>query len=250
MTARASRSRPRLNASSLRAFHVLSALARSEQPLGVLELARQLGIPASTAHRALATLEAAEFVAQEPRSARYYLGSAARLTTAAFFNKFPIRNESMTCLRSLALLTGRTAALWVRIGPQMIRIAQIESESEIVHRRSIGESRPVNQCAAGLALLAATTHATTARTGSRLRDLRHSLQTTGFVTLASSGFTENAAAIQVPEKRAYASITIEGGNPSSFGPYRSEARKLVRAFVRDLTTKPDAIGDPFAHLRK
>jgi DNA-binding IclR family transcriptional regulator len=250
MTGRTVKSRPQLNASSLRVFQVLSALARSDQPLGVLELARQLGIPASTAHRALATLQARDFVAQEPRAARYYVGSATRLVTAAFFSKFPIRNESMTCLRSLALLTGNTAALWVKIDSNMIRIAQIEAESEIVHRRAIGQCIPLDQCAAGLAIIAANTDDRRPRVGPQMKEFGRSLRATGFLSLESSDFIAHAAPIQIAQRRTFASITIEGGHHSrsSFGSHRKEARKLIQAFAQDLVHTPGAINDPFAHL--
>jgi DNA-binding IclR family transcriptional regulator len=248
MNERAVKSRPRLNASSSRVFHVLSALASSDQPLGVLEVARQLGIPASTAHRALATLEAREFVAQEPRSARYHLGSAARLVTAAFFNKFPIRSESMSCLRSLALLTGETAALWVKIDSKMIRIAQIEGDSETVRRRSIGQCMPLDQCAAGLAVLATDTNDKQPRIGSRLKELKRSLRATGFLSLELSDLIEHAAPIEIPQSPTYASITIESGSHSSFNSRKKEARKLILAFTQKLANDSANIDDPVAHL--
>jgi len=239
--------RPQLNASSLGVFTVLAALAKSDRALGVLELARRLEIPASTAHRALATLERCEFATREDGSPRYYLGNAARHTTAAFFNMFPIRNVSILYLRRLALLTGQTTALWVRIESRMVKIATVEGNQEIVGRRPIGQWSQIDRCVPGLAVIVANVSLASKRT-TRLKDLVVSLGATGFVEAHSSDSDEYAAPVVPPRGRVFASVAIEGGTPSAFNAHQAEARKIIKSFEQSLVSNPQAAYDPFAHL--
>lgn len=239
--------RPQLNVSSLGVFSVLSTLARSDQSLGVLELARRLEIPPSTAYRALATLEKCDFVTQEDSSSKYCLGNAARRTIAAFFNMFPIRSASMIYLRRLALLTGQTTALWVRIGPRMVKIATIEGNPEIIGRRPIGQWSPVDQCVPGLAVIAANL-GLGAKRNERLNNLLVLLKTTGFVWDASSDPNEYSAPVVPPQRRVFASVAIEGGTRSAFYSYKTEARKIIESLEQNLASSPQAAYDPFAHL--
>ncbi|HSP26593.1 MAG TPA: helix-turn-helix domain-containing protein, partial [Saliniramus sp.] len=53
----------------LKGLALLEALARSPQPRGVTDLAREQGIGRSNAHRTLQTLAAAGFVKQDETSA-------------------------------------------------------------------------------------------------------------------------------------------------------------------------------------
>ncbi len=247
MSPRPRNRRPQLNASSLGVFGVLAAVAKSEQPLGVLELARRLKIPASTAHRALATLERCDFVDKEHETAKYHLGRAARLTTVAFFKMFPIRDASLASLRALARLTGNTASLWVRVGASMVKIAAVEGEHEIIHRRPIGQQLNLDQCAAGWAVAAANAPES-GRLSKRLSDHLSALRTTGFVEDRSSEFDEFAAPVASPQGEVFAAIAIEGGTHSIFQSHRAEARKIVKILEGSLAARPEAAHNPFAHL--
>ncbi|MCC5725758.1 hypothetical protein LH483_29030, partial [Klebsiella pneumoniae] len=126
------------------------------------------------------------------------------------FNMFPIRSASLLSLRQLALLTGQTAALWVRVDGRMVRIAAVEGNQEIADRRPIGKWLPIDQCVPGWAVIAANAHPDTKLT-KRLNEHLASLRTTGFVWGRSSECNEYAAAIVPPEGHVFASIAIEGG---------------------------------------
>ena len=49
-----------INSSAVHVFEVLRLVARTDEPLGVSEISRRLGLPASTVYRALITLEASD----------------------------------------------------------------------------------------------------------------------------------------------------------------------------------------------
>jgi hypothetical protein len=241
-----SHARPQLNASSLGVFSALSTLAKSNEALGVLELARRLEIPASTAHRALATLESSDFVAREEGSSKYHLGNEARRLTNSFFNMFPIRGVSMLYLRRLALLTGHTAALWVRIGPNMVKIAAIEGSQEVVNQRPIGQSLNLRACPAGLALLrAAGLNAKISKPGAKADK---QIKIKGFIASQSGQVTEFASAVELPDSAAFASIVIEAAVRFPFETYGAEARKIVHALEQHLAKDRSLAHDPFAHV--
>jgi DNA-binding IclR family transcriptional regulator len=56
------------------AFEVLEVLAASEEPLGVTEIARALGITKTRGYRHLRTLLGSGYVTQDPRSEKYQAG--------------------------------------------------------------------------------------------------------------------------------------------------------------------------------
>ena len=61
-----------------RALNVLSGLSDEQSGMTLQQLNDALGIPLSSLHRLLATLESAQFVSRSPRTKRYTLGPAAR----------------------------------------------------------------------------------------------------------------------------------------------------------------------------
>jgi hypothetical protein len=244
---RKSRPRPQLNASSLGVFSALSTLARSNEAIGVLELARRLEIPASTAHRALATLESSDFVAREEGSSKYHLGNEARRLTNSFFNMFPIRGVSMLYLRRLALLTGHTAALWVRIGPNMVKIAAIEGSQEVINQRPIGQSLGLRTCPAGLALLGVAGQDARVRSKAGAKADKQ-IEINGFIASQSGQVTEFASAIELPDSASFASIVIEAAVRFPFETHGAEARKIVHALEQHLAGDRSLAHDPFAHV--
>lgn len=242
---RKTRARPQLNVSSLGVFGVLSALAKSGEAIGVLEIARRLDVPASTAHRALATLESCGFVAREEGSSRYQLGNEARRLTNSFFNMFPLRAVSMLYLRRLALLTGHTAALWVRIGSNMVKIAEIEGSQEVVNQRPIGQSLGLRNCIAGTALLRANADAAA---GQKSRRTKQDAGTGGFVAGQSAQASEFATAVTLPDGPPFASIVIEAAVRFAFEPHAAEARRIVAALEEHLVANPNLAFNPFTHI--
>jgi DNA-binding IclR family transcriptional regulator len=111
--------------------HALTVLEilREEDSVGVTELADQLGVAASTAHRLLATLAERDFVVQDRDDRRYRLGDAAqglRREIAAEECAYLARETLLTLARTteetvnLAMLDGRVA-LYVDCVPARYR---------------------------------------------------------------------------------------------------------------------------------
>ena len=111
----------------VKALQVLEALARSEHPRGVSELARELGFSKSNMYRLLDTLREASYVyrvacgtAFELSLKMWHLGS--RVTA-----RLDITATALPYLRELRDKTQETARLTVLHGDQGICIEQVET---------------------------------------------------------------------------------------------------------------------------
>src|SRR6476661_2274596 len=101
----------RVEKTVVKALQVLEALARSEQPRGVSELARELGFSKSNMYRLLDTLREAS-----------YVNRVARVTA-----RLDIKATALPYLRELRDKTQETARLTVLHGDQGICIEQVET---------------------------------------------------------------------------------------------------------------------------
>ncbi|MCV7103737.1 IclR family transcriptional regulator [Mycobacterium palustre] len=133
----------------------LSALQMvSESPAGltVQQLADQLGVHRTIAHRLLATL--AEFrLVTKGMDGRYRPGAGLAVLGASFDRN--VRQLSLPTLRALADDLGTTVSLLVAEGDQQVAIAVIVP-SHVAYQLSFheGSRYPLDRGAAGIALLA------------------------------------------------------------------------------------------------
>jgi len=146
--------RTAINSSAVHVFEVLRLVARTREPLGVSEIARRLGLPASTVYRALITLEESGYLARHQNTPRYALGQMPQLLNRALVHRFRLHAASRPHLRKLADQTGQTASLTVRLGWYGLRLAGVYGSHDIYHRDRLGEVSLLHQGVAGLAMLA------------------------------------------------------------------------------------------------
>ncbi len=153
--------------SSRDVFEVLQVISKADGPLGAADLAKLLGLPITTAARALSTLEAAGYVARHNGSAKFVLGKSGRRLAYAFMARFPIRDMALPYLQQLTLLSGCSSSLFVRLGWYAVRIALITGTGPVVQVGAIGEARPLTASAPSLAILAQLPEADFARAVAR-----------------------------------------------------------------------------------
>src|SRR5437660_3446255 len=110
MVQQRSGSGPRPVASVARALSVLGELSDSEDGLGVNELARRIGVNASTASRLLATLESAALV-QRDGSGPYRLGLGLVTLADRVLSRLDVQGLARPVLVALMERTGETATL-------------------------------------------------------------------------------------------------------------------------------------------
>ena len=136
-------------------FRVLAAISAATRPVGVSEIRRALGLPLSTAHRLLSSLEQAGYIERYQSSTRYVPGANARQLARSFFSRFRIREACIPYLQQLAFACGETTSLAVPVGWQSVRIASVPGTNDIVSSHPPGETLPLDRSSGGLAMLAA-----------------------------------------------------------------------------------------------
>lgn len=132
-----------MSQSAERAFDLLDRVARSEAPLGLMELASDTGIDKSTATRLLGFLEQRGMVAREPATKKYTVGT--RLISLATFALRRLDLPSLALPELLALRndTAETVNLHIRTGDQVLCVAGVESEQVVRRVLPLGEQRPL-----------------------------------------------------------------------------------------------------------
>ena len=132
------------NSSTRHVFQALRVMARSDLPLGLIEIASELGLPASTAHRALMTLEESGYVSRVRQSARFEPGAALHHLIRSMVAQFPVRAAAAAPLCALSNRYDVTTSLNWRLGWSSMRLASFEGNQESFQLRRIGELRPLH----------------------------------------------------------------------------------------------------------
>ncbi len=136
-----------------RGLMLLTALAQADgQTLSDLSL--RLGLPASTAHRLLTTLQKHGFAAFDDAGQEWSIGLEAYRTGAAFLRRANVVAASQDAMRQLRETVGETANLAVPDGPDVIFVAQVESHHPIRAFFRPGTRTPMYASGIGKALLA------------------------------------------------------------------------------------------------
>jgi len=140
-------------ASVARALALLDEVARSDTGLGVNELARRIGVNASTASRLLATLEEAGFV-ERVSDGPYRLGLKLVALSDRVLAQLDVRERARPWLTWLVEETGETATLSVPGGGEAITVDFVPSSSSVVSMARVGRPSIAHATAAGKVMLA------------------------------------------------------------------------------------------------
>lgn len=136
-----------------RALNVLGVLRDAGSDVGVIELARALDLHASTTHRILRALVAANYVVQNAQTERYRLGPAAFLLGRAAERTLGF-DEAMPLLEQLAAATEESVNLVVRDGDEGLVVLRVESEHPLRFIQPVGARVPLYCSSTGKVLLA------------------------------------------------------------------------------------------------
>ncbi len=113
-----------------RGLQVLGTLARLEQAT-LSDLALAVGMPASTLHRILATLEGHDFVEIDATSQHWRIGIGAFRVGTMFLTRTNVVEAARAPMRALMQDTGETANLGLTDGDEVVFVAQVESHAPI-----------------------------------------------------------------------------------------------------------------------
>lgn len=137
-----------------RALSLLRHLAASGEGMSLTELSEAAGLPPSTTHRLLTTLESERFVRPDPQGGMWRVGVAAFYVGAAFARSRDKLSLTRPYLRRLMEMSGETANLFVESDGEAVCIGQIESRHAMRAITGVGGRVMLHSSGAGKALLA------------------------------------------------------------------------------------------------
>lgn len=255
---------PAANSSVDQAFDVLALISASIEPVGVTQLARDLGVPTSTAHRVIATLEGAGYLSRDTTGSKYQLGLGAQEMAHALLRRFPLESASLPCLTKLAASTGETAVLCARIGFYRLRLASAEGTNDVHAAPRLGQTARLEETAGGRVILAFLDDDLRRRymrwRGKRgkpaartLEEKLEAIRKRGYLLDDyDDGHSDLALPVQDDEGRVVASLVLEAAETKG-GARGAKARmKRVRDAAGELERlmqeRPALAADPFAHI--
>lgn len=235
------------------ALVVLQTIARMAGPATLTEIARQANMPASKAHRYLASFIKAGLVRQKQRAGLYELGEGAIQLGLAAIARMDLVNEAAEHLEELVLKTGTAGliAVWGPHGPTVVRWQR--SGSFVITALGLGTTLPLLNSASGRIFLSFSSPALVQdlleqeirrakRFGLKWPDLdpacekdlhrlQEAVRAAGYATV-DGRFIPGLNAVSAPimnwQGEAEAAVTLNSGDPAILKP-GSEATQLLRA---------------------
>ncbi|WP_298888086.1 IclR family transcriptional regulator [uncultured Serinicoccus sp.] len=191
--------RPRGVQSVDRALDIVELLAGTS-PLGVTEIAREVGLAPGTTHRLVSGLAARGWVRQDA-DRRYAVGPAALRVGDASYRA--LGTAAAPALREAVLETGETANLAVLEGDAMVYVAQSPSPHTLRIFAEVGRRVPLHSTAVGKVALAARPRETWSELlASRPLEARtrHTLTTVASLTTELAAVREQGFALDDEEQ--------------------------------------------------
>jgi IclR family transcriptional regulator, acetate operon repressor len=132
-------------------------MLRDQRILRVAEVAADLGVARSSAHRMLTTLQAQGLLRQDEATRGYRVGPRLVELGIAVIGATDLKAEARPVLEELSKATGETVHLIVLEGTQIVFVDGVEGSHAIRAALRNGDRAPAHAGAAGKALLAELT---------------------------------------------------------------------------------------------
>ena len=136
------------------ALRLLSRFVAAQRPLGVGELAAQIGLNKSQVSKILKTFRDFDFLEQNPETQKYSIGLNAFALGNNYVNAYPLPRYALPVMRKLVDETGHTATLSIMHNGNVIHLLAEEGRLFIDGRWRVGRWMPYHATAAGKLLLA------------------------------------------------------------------------------------------------
>ncbi len=141
-----------------RGLRLLRLLAK-EQRIILTDLALQAGMPPSSAHRLLVTLQSHRFAEFDENTQEWMIGVEAYSVGSGFLKRIDLVEAGREIMHRLVGETGETANLATPDGGDAVFISQVETHNPIRALFRPGARTQMHACGAGKALLAELTRA-------------------------------------------------------------------------------------------
>jgi DNA-binding IclR family transcriptional regulator len=138
-----------------RGLTVLEAVDSAGAPIGVRELARQLGLGATIVQRLVSTLERRGFVEQVAETRRYRIGHRAIVLGQASRHGDTLTKIALAELEALAEDPGLNGYMGVLSGGRAVYVLAVPSRHRVMLRVDAGETMPFHSTTIGKVFLAA-----------------------------------------------------------------------------------------------
>jgi IclR family acetate operon transcriptional repressor len=257
-----------MSSASARIVRVLDLLARSERPLTVTEIGRQLGIGKGSASRLLRDLARHGLLDRESSRGQFRLGLRLAQFARAALEQAELRVLAQGHLQRICERLEESAHLAIFRSGQIIYIDKVEAKSFVRTRTEIGDLAPPHCTASGKAILAWLPEAELSRwlRGQRLPAFTPKTLTARGALRAHLGQVRArgyavddeeyhrgvrcvAAPILDPSGQVIASIGISGLSGRLVGPAWRRAIAEVRKAAEEITASLSAAGNPPATRR-
>jgi DNA-binding IclR family transcriptional regulator len=137
-----------------RVLHLLLAVARSKEPVGVTDLSRITGYDRAAVHRLIGPLLDHQFVARETGGKRYVLGPGLTRLWALSNGKLGLRGHARPVMERIAAATSETVAMHVRDDLHRICIDCVEGVHAVRRVIPVGLRLPLHSGPTGKTMLA------------------------------------------------------------------------------------------------
>ena len=137
-----------------RAFDVLECLARSDDEMSLVDLARETGIPKSTLFRLMSTLQERKCVTRDEERKTYRLGLRLMELGHAYRDQSNLLDAAETHMETVAEACEESVFLGMLDEQEVIFVRSKESPKSAVFVRKSGQRAPAYCTATGLAMLA------------------------------------------------------------------------------------------------
>lgn len=136
-----------------RAMQILEILKGSPKGMGVSEIANQLGVAKSTAHRLLMTLESGSYVSKVGKDSLYSLGLKFLEMNQVVIDNINVVEIARPHLENLSKETGEIVHLVMLDGNEILYIDKVENSSTIRIYSQIGKRAALYCTGVGKAIL-------------------------------------------------------------------------------------------------
>lgn len=143
-----------MNVTLVKGLKLLELLALQERPMGVTEIARELGVAKSNAHRLLQTLVMLGFVTQDAERGSYFPALRTLQLGSASWLHENLRRLAQGPMQALSVQTRETLQLSVLDGDEVVYLHKIESPEPVRTVSRVGGRAPAHCAATGKAMLA------------------------------------------------------------------------------------------------
>ncbi len=137
-----------------RALAILLCFSREQPALSLTQIAQELRIPKSTAHRLLSTLESRWFVTRDHATGMYHLGYRFIEMASLVLQRVDLQEWVVPHLQRLSDECGETVDLAVLDGPHVVYLQVVEGSQRVKIAAAVGQRLPAYCTASGKAFMA------------------------------------------------------------------------------------------------